>query len=184
MVSAPWCGMVCAVPLMQMARADGEAFLKSTHEQMKSQNEAKLGQLAEGSEMLMRTVKEIDVELGLSREQLSRWVVGSAMVSPAHRGDVLQLAAADGADTRRLVVRDDAHAIGHADCLESPHFLPRVVHRVFAVYALLLVPQMKHARVSVSLALVGAEQGIVAFQKLRRRLAGGNAVIAHAVHNE
>lgn len=34
-------------------------------------NERKLGQLAEGSELLMRTVKEIDVELGLSREQMS-----------------------------------------------------------------------------------------------------------------
>ncbi len=42
---------------------------------MKSQNEAKLGQLAEGSELLMRTVKEIDVELGLSREQMTRFGV-------------------------------------------------------------------------------------------------------------
>lgn len=50
---------------------DEEAFVKSTHEQIKAQNEAKLGQLAEGSELLMRTVKDIDVELGLSREQLS-----------------------------------------------------------------------------------------------------------------
>ncbi len=51
---------------------DGEALAKTAHDQLRAQNEQRLGQLAEGSELLMRTVKDIDIELGLSREQMSR----------------------------------------------------------------------------------------------------------------